>query len=249
MRIIQSINSRFRFAFICLVFAILTFSASAQEMGKMANDTSFQPKHKEMLMAVPMPFFTHMGMPQHVRHYSLRFATLLTQSEGRSFIDFDFQVETGLSKNIGLLVRLDNYKSEIMFNYAILHSKNKMSSLSPLIEFEIPRHEAVKLQAGFSSTLSNSQIAFHQVIHYGLQEKNFEGSLALVYKFSKRFSLITEFLGEKKQKEMFNASLIMGIKYQVNNHFLIALGAQLPVTKNHDFTSQYILQKDLEIGN
>ncbi len=247
----ESLSKGFRHSSIIFLIVLFfnIFSASAQNIGTMSSDSSSRQKHSMSNMTLPMPFFTHMGMPMPVGRYSLRFSTLLTQVNGTSYVDFGVQFETGLTNYIGFLARLDESKTEIMLNVAAIRSKNGMSGFSPLIEFEIATHESVNVQTGFSTTLSNSLIAFHQVIHYGLQEKNFEGSVALVYKVSKRIFLISEFLGEKKQDELLNATLLGGVKFQFNNHFLLAVGVQFPVTKNQDYTSQYILQPDLELGN
>ena len=136
-----------------------------------------------------------------------------------------------------------------MFHFAAIKSKNGMNGFSPLIEFEIPTHEGIYTQVGFSTTLSNSHIAFHQVIHYGLRENNFEGSVALVYKINKRIFLIVESLGEKKKDEQTIVTVLGGIKIRVNNHLFLAFGVQVPVIKNKDFSSLYIFQPDLELKN
>ena len=124
-----------------------------------------------------------------------------------------------------------------------------MSGFSPLFEMEIPTHEGIYSQVGFSTTLANSHVAFHQVIHYGLREKNFEGSVALVLKVSKNIFLIAESLGEKKLNEQFIATMIGGVKFRLNNNLLLAFGVQLPITQNRDYSSQFILQPDLELRN
>lgn len=223
-----------------------------QSMQKMNMDTVPGKKKIVMDMNNPMntmahPFYTHMGMPQSVGRYGLRFAVTSTQIAGKSQADFDLQFETGLTKFAGLLIRLESEKAEIMFHFLAIKSKNGMNALSPLIEFEIPTHEGINTQVGFSTTLSNSHIAFHQVIHYGVREKNFEGSVAIVYKISNRVFLIAESLGEKKQNEPGIVTLLGGIKVRINNHLLLALGAEFTVTANKDFSSRYIFQPDLQL--
>jgi ribosomal protein L31 len=247
---------KFNSQLICFLFITLRgFSAYSQQMEAMNTDSSTAKKHnmKEMnsaMTSMAHPFYTHMGMPQSVGKYSLRFAALQTLTDSSSVTDFNLQFETGLTKFAGLLVRLDNDKAEIMFHILAIKSKNGMNGFSPLFELEIPTHEdIINTQVGFSTTLSNSRVAFHQVIHYGLQEKNFEGSVALVLKVSKRIFLISEFLGEQKQDEELSANILAGIKIRVNNNLLLAFGYQIPVTKNRDFTSQFILQPDLQLNN
>ena len=237
-----------------IVFVFVGHSANSQQMTNMNSDTS-SAKNKDMksmdnaMSSMAHPFFTHMGMPQSVGKYSLRFAVTSTQIDNKSQADFDLQFETGLTKFAGLLVRSQSEKTEIMVHFLAWKSKNGMNGFSPLIEFEIPTHEGIFPQVGFSTTLSNSHIAFHQVIHYGLREKNFEGSVALVYKVSKNVFLIAESLGEKKQDEQALVTVLGGVKIRLNNNLLLAFGVQFPVTKNKDFTSQYIFQPDLELRN
>ena len=242
----------FLFCLIALIFN--GHFAYSQQMPKMKNDSSSVKDTTMKSMDKPMstmahPFYTHMGIPQSVGNYSLRFAVTSTQIEGKSQADFDLQFETGLTKFAGLLVRLQSEKTEIMFHFLAIKSKNGMNGFSPLIEFEIPTHEGIYSQVGFSSTLSNSRIAFLQVLHYGLREKNFEGSVALVLKVSKNIFLIAESLGEIKQKHQGVATFLGGVKVRLYNNLLLAFGVQFPVTISKDFSSQYIFQPDLELRN
>ena len=237
-----------------IIFYLSVFPALSQQMPNMNSDTS-TAKNKDMknmdnsMSSMAHPFYTHMGMPQSVGRYSLRFAATSAQVDGKSLVDFDLQFETGITKFAGLLVRLESEKTEIMVHLRALKSKNGMSGFSPLFEMEIPTHEGIYSQVGFSTTLANSHVAFHQVIHYGLREKNFEGSVALVLKVSKNIFLIAESLGEKKLNEQFIATMIGGVKFRLNNNLLLAFGVQLPITRYRDFTSQFILQPDLELRN
>lgn len=207
----------------------------------------------DMEEEVAHPIFTHMGIPEAVGMYSLRLSTHLTQIDGNSTGDFGFHLETGLSKFIGLHVRNDRFltndHTEIMFQFAAIRSKNGMSGFSPIIEFEVPTHKGVRsieTLVGFSTTLSNSHIAFNQVFHYSPREDMVEGSAALVYKVSKRMFLITEIQGEKMPNEQAIMNFLFGVKVRINNNLLLALGFQVPVTTNKDFTSQYIFQPDFE---
>ena len=83
-----------------------------------------------------------MGMPEAVGTYSLRLASLATHMDGTTKGDFAFHLETGLTKLVGLHIRndrfLDNTHTEIMFQFAVIRSKDGMSGFSPVIEFEIP---------------------------------------------------------------------------------------------------------------
>ena len=237
-----------------IILFLNTLSAYSQDMPKMNMDTI--PGKKQMTMAMDNsmaamvhPFFTHMGMPHKVGEYNLRFAVLSTQIDKKSEADFALQFETGLTKFAGLHLVLESDKTEIMFQFAALKSKNGMNAFSPLIEFEIPTHEGIYTQVGFASTLSNTRIAFHQVLHYGVREKNVEGGVALVYTLSKNIFLITEFLGEKKQGEQANMNLLGGLKIRINDFLLLGFGIQFPVSANRSFSSQFIFQPDLQLKN
>ena len=225
-----------------------------EQMSKMNNDSIPDKKQSAMNMVNGMavmvaPFITHMGMPHQPGAYNLRFAVLSTRVDKKSETDFALQFTTGLTKFVGLHLVLQSDKTEIMFQFAALKSKNGMNAFSPLIEFEIPTHEGINTQVGFASTLSNSHIAFHQVLHYGVKEKNFEGGAALVYKFSNSIFLVTELVGEKKLSEQASLNLLGGIKIRITNFLLLGFGVQFPVTTNRDFSSQFIFQPDLQLRN
>ena len=249
---------------ICFIAVVLSVpSAYSQQMPKMNNDSSMAKNQDMKKIDKPMgdmeeevahPFFTHMGIPEAVGMYSLRLSTLLTQMDGKSTADFGIHFETGLSKFIGLHIRNDrvltNEHTEIMFQFAAIRSKNGMNGFSPIIEFEIPTHRGVKsfeTLVGFSTTLSNSHIAFNQVFHYSPREDMVEGSAALVYKISKRIFLVTEIQGEKMPDEQAIMNLLFGVKFRVTDNLLLALGFQVPVSNNKDFSSQYIFQPDIEL--
>ncbi len=224
------------------------------EMAKMNKDSIPDKKQAGMDMNNSMatmvhPFFTHMGMPHKTGTYNLRFAVFSTQIDKKSEADFALQFETGLTKFMGLHLVLQSDKTEIMFQFAGLKSKNGMNAFSPLIEFEIPTHEGIYTQIGFASTLSNTRVAFHQVLHYGLREKNFEGGTAVVYRLSNNIFLVTEVLGEKKQDEQAIVNLLAGFKIRVKSYLLLGLGIQFPITANRDFSSQFVFQPDLQLKN
>ena len=248
----------------CLIaLSLSTFSAYSQQMPKMDTDSS-STKNKKMKKMdkrmenmeeeVAHPFFTHMGIPEAVGMYSLRLSVLSTQMDGKSTADFGIHFETGLSKFVGLHIRNDrvltNAHTEIMFQFAAIRSKNGMNGFSPIIEFEIPTHKGethFNTLVGFSTTLSNSHIAFNQVFHYSPREDMFEGSAALVYKIGKRIFIVAEIQGEKMPAETTALNLLGGIKVKVNKYLILGLGYQQPISGARDFSSQYIFQPDLEL--
>ena len=247
----------------CLIaLSLSTFSAYSQQMPKMNTDSSSTKDKKTKNMDKPddnmeeevaHPIYTHMGMPEAVGLYSLRLAALSTQIDGKTKADFAFHFETGLSKFVGLHIRndrfLDNTHTEIMFQFAAIRSKDGMSGFSPIIEFEIPTKKGasrIHTLVGFSSAVARSRFAFNQVIHYNPREDMVDGSVALVYKAGKRIFLIVEILGEKMPDEQAIINLLVGVKVRVNKNLLLALGFQVPVSNNKEFSSQYIFQPDLE---
>ncbi len=91
---------------------------------------------------VPHAFFTHMGLPEGVGVFNLRPAGLATRAEGKRDGDFAFHLETGLTRAIGLHIRNDRFldvpRTEAMFQFAVITSRDGMSGFAPLIEFEVP---------------------------------------------------------------------------------------------------------------
>ena len=58
------------------------------------------------------PFLTHEGLPDAVGSYSTRLSSLATRIDGTTKGDFAFHVETGLTENIGLHLRSDQFLQE-----------------------------------------------------------------------------------------------------------------------------------------
>ena len=247
---------------ICLVSLIIFYvgisSASSQKIPKMNMDTAAAIKQKGMMdmqnqMMLPMPFFTHMGIPFNVGSYGLRVAALPTQIEGKTNTQFNFQFETGLTKTVGLLLGgeglFNDATLEAMFQFLVLKSKNGMNGFSPIIEFEFPLGKDATRRfytlVGFATTISNSHVAFNQVFHYSPLEDLEEGSASLVVKISNRIFLISEISGvvEKGARPIFN--LLPGVKFKVSNNFLLGFGYQFPLTDNRDYSSRYVFQPNL----
>ena len=237
-----------------IIFSVSTFSSYSQEMPKMNTDSA--GKNKNQMSddeEIAHPFFTHMGMPEAVGTYSLRLAALATRMDGKTKGDFAFHFETGLSKFVGLHIRndrfLDNTHSEIMFQFAVIRSKDGMSGFSPIIEFEIPTKKGasrINTLVGFSTAIVRSRFAFNQVLHYNPREDMVDGSASLVYKLSKKVFFVVEVLGDKMPDEQAIINLLGGLKIKLNKTFMLGIGYQQPITTNKDFSSQYIFQPDME---
>lgn len=237
-----------------IIFSVSTFSSYSQEMPKMNTDSA--GKNKSQMSddeEIAHPFFTHMGMPEAVGTYSLRLAALATRMDGKTKGDFAFHFETGLSKFVGLHIRndrfLDNTHTEIMFQFAMIRSKDGMSGFSPIIEFEIPTKKGasrINTLVGFSTALVSSRFAFNQVLHYNPREDMVDGSAALVYKLNKKVFFIVEILGEKMQDAHAVINLLGGMKVRVSKNLLLGIGYQQPITTNKEFSAQTIFQPDIE---
>ena len=118
---------------------------------------------------LPHPFFTHMGMPEGVGVYSLRVGALANQgvdpAMGTRRSDFFFHFETGLTERIGVHVRNDQFRAmprtEVMFQFLALQSRDGMAGFAPIIEFEVPtRSEGgsrVNTLTGFTTALTRSR--------------------------------------------------------------------------------------------
>lgn len=242
-----------------IIFSVTTFSAYSQQMPKMNMDTAKvkNVNNKSSQMSddeeIAHPFFTHMGMPEAMGTYSLRLAALATRMDGKTKGDFAFHFETGLSKFVGLHIRndrfLDNTHSEIMFQFAVIRSKDGMSGFSPIIEFEIPTKKGasrINTLVGFSTAIVRSRFAFNQVLHYNPREDMVDGSAALVYKLNKKIFFVVEVLGEKMPDNQAIINLLGGVKIKLNKNIILGIGYQQPITTNKDFSSQYIFQPDME---
>lgn len=120
---------------------------------------------------------------------------------------------------------------------------------SPIIEFEIPTKKGarrINSLVGFSTAFVRSSFAFNQVIHYNPREDMVDGSAALVYKAGKKIFIAAEILGEKMVNEQAIINLLGGVKIKLNENFILGIAYQLPITKNKEFSSQYIFQPDME---
>ena len=240
-----------------IVFGVSTFSAHSQVMPKMNMDT-IADKQKDIndmknMEMLPMPFFTHMGIPYNVGTYGLRIAALATKNEGKTNAEFNFQFETGLSKTVGLFLGgeglFDDATLEAMVQFLVWKSKNGMNGISPIIEFEFPLGKdatrRVYTLVGFATTFSNSHVAFNQVLHYSPLEDLAEGSVSLLVKVSNRVFLVSEISGvtEKGAQPIFN--LLAGVKFQLTKNFLLGFAYQLPLTTNRDYSSRYVFQPNM----
>ena len=224
--------------------------AMGQHEDNQAGKTSMQDEE------VAHPFFTHMGVPEAVGVFNLRFAGLATRTDGDTNGDFAFHFETGLTKFIGVHLRndrfLENPHTELMFQFAAVRSKNGMSGFSPIMEFEIPTLSGngtrIHTLVGFSTAISNSRASFNQVIHYNSREDMVDGSVSLVFRVGDRFYPVVEVLAEAMNGDTPIVNALFGLKVRVNKVLLLGLAFQVPTTSRKDFSSQMVFQSDMEWG-
>ncbi len=202
---------------------------------------------------LPHAFFTHEGLPDAVGSFSLRTSALVMRMDGATKGDFAFHLETGLTKRIGLHIRndrfLNNTRSEVMFQFAAITSKNGQSGFAPIIEFEFPTRRGggsrINTLIGFSTKFANSRAAFNSVVHYNPREDIVESSASFVFQAgSSRVYPVMEVLTEFARREGPIISLVGGLKVRVSKKWIVGFGFQAPVTTRKDFSSQAIFQSE-----
>lgn len=200
------------------------------------------------------PFLTHMGVPDAVGTYSVRFGGTATRADGNTKGDASFHLETGLTNSIGFHLRndgvLNEQHTEAMFQFAALRSADKMSGFSPLIEFEFPTHSGgdrrVNTLVGFSTAWMNSDLAFNQVIHYDPKNDAVEGSASLVARWLTGVFPVVEIGGEAMRGEKPVVNVLGGLKYGLDKDTLIGIAIEKPITERNDFSSRVIVSLDHE---
>lgn len=243
-----------------MVLAILGLPAHSQQMPQksptpaagqeqaMPGDTGDEEEE------IAHPFFTHMGVPEGVGVFSLRLLGLANRVDGTTKGDFGFHFETGLTKRIGLHIRNDSFlnrtRSEVMFQFLAIKSKDGMSGFAPIIEFEIPTRRGggsrVHTLVGFSSALVNKRVAFNQVVHYNPREDSVDASAAIVLRVGKQYFPVFEILGEGMRGERPIVNLLGGLKVRVNKNLTLGFAVQVPTTRRKDFSSQLVFGPDIE---
>jgi hypothetical protein len=222
--------------------------AVAQGVSAMSKAAA-APKEEEL----PHPFFTHMGLPEGVGNFNLRLLGIATRTDSKTDGDFAFHLETGLTKNIGLHIRndrfLNNAKTEAMFQYTALISKDGMSGFAPIIEFEFPTHSGasrINTLVGFTSSLGASRWAFNQVLHYDPREDMVDASAALVVGASRYVFPVVELLGEGGKGQSSVVDGLAGLKVRLRDWLIGGVAIRLPITRAQNFSSQLALGPDIE---
>lgn len=202
---------------------------------------------------LPHPFFTHMGLPEGVGNFNLRLLGIATRAAGKTEGDFAFHLETGLTPTIGLHIRndrlLNNDKTEAMFQYTALISKDGMSGFAPIIEFEFPTHSGasrINTLVGFTTSLGASRWAFNQVLHYDPREDMVDASAALVVRANRYVFPVLEILGQGGTGEASVVNVLGGFKVRLRDWLTGGVGIQIPLTTARNFSSQLAVGPDIE---
>lgn len=202
---------------------------------------------------LPHPFFTHMGLPEGVGNFNLRVLGLATRADGSTDGDFAFHLETGLTPNLGLHIRNDrirtNEKTEAMFQYTALISKDGLSGFAPLIEFEFPTHRGasrINTLVGFTTSLGARRWAFNQVLHYDPREDAIDASAALVLGANRVVFPVVEVLGEGGTDRPSVVNALVGVKIRLRDWLIGGVAVAIPLTNARDYTLQVALGPDLE---
>lgn len=208
----------------------------------------------EKASELPHPFFTHMGLPEGVGVFNLRTLGLATRAEGQTKADFAFHLEAGLTRRIGLHIRNDRFRenprSEAMFQFTALVSKDGMKGFAPIIEFEIPTKSGaggrIETLVGFTSTLGGRNAVFNQVLHYNPREDAVDASAALVLKLGSRVFPVVEVLGEGASGAPTMVNVLGGFKVRVREWLHLGFAVQFPLTTAKGFSWQGAFGPDLE---
>ena len=211
------------------------------------------PAAAEKAVELPHPFFTHMGLPEGVGNYNLRVLGIATRTDGKSDGDFAFHMETGLTSNIGLHIRNDrfrnNEKTEAMFQYAAVVSKDGMSGFAPIIEFEFPTKAGasrINTLVGFTTSLGAPRWAFNQVLHYDPREDMIDASAAIVLGASRTVFPVLELIGDGGQGRSTVVNALGGVKVRLRDWLIGGVAIAIPITGFRDYSSLVAFGPDLE---
>jgi hypothetical protein len=230
----------------CLLALVFTGLAGAP------RPAAAQPAEKE---EIAHAFFTHEGLPDAVGSYSLRTSGLATRADGATKGDFAVHLETGVTENIGLHIRSDQFlqarRSELMFQFVAWKSQDGKSGFAPIIEFEIPTRSGGGKPAtlvGFTSKFENSRVALNQALHYNPEAKSVDASASAVLRATERIYPVVELLGMGARGEPTVVNLLAGVKFRMPGGMLLGVAFQRPVTSARELTSQFVVQLEFMLG-
>jgi len=198
------------------------------------------------------PFLVHMGMPDDPGELSIRVMSVEERNTGVAAGTYGFHVETGIVDRLGLHLRNDGVKThsktEMMLQYAVLRSDDKLSGLSFVAEIEVPTGSTasnrIENMFGVSfAYLWAPVLAVNSTVHYNSDDKKAEWEISLVGRLTEKIYPVLEFSGENTQ-EMSLASALFAWKFKIPGGNSLGVGYRIPITTNREFDSQLILQAE-----
>lgn len=202
--------------------------------------------------ALVHPFLAHMGMPDEAGELSVRMMSVEERMNGAASGTYGFHIETGIVDRLGLHLRNDGVKnhskSEMMLQYAVLRSEDKLSGVSLVAEIEVPTgstsNNRIENMFGISfAYLSVPFFAVNSTIHYNSDDKKVEWEISFVGRLTEKIYPVLEFSGETDQEESLRSALFAW-KFKIPNNNSLGLGYHFPITTVREFDSQLILQAE-----
>lgn len=202
--------------------------------------------------ALVHPFLAHMGMPDAAGELSVRILSVEERNNGMASGTYGFHIETGIVDRLGLHLRNDGVKThtktEMMLQYAVLRSDDKLSGISLVAEIEVPTgatsNNRIENMFGASfAYLWIPTLAVNSTVHYNSDDKKVEWEISFAGRLTEKIYPVLEFSGETDQ-EMSSRSALFAWKFKIPNNNSLGLGYHIPITTEREFDSQLILQAE-----
>ncbi len=224
--------------FVVLLVTGTTFTVHGQEAEKSGMGDMFVH-----------PFLTHMALPDPQGEMSLRVTPFQERYDGVVEQDLGLHLEAGLLRNLGLHIRSDGIKtspySEVMLMYSFLHDASLSKGMSVFGQVSLPtgpvESNKLKYLFGLSGRLTIPKIMVMDAnIHVNLADKMAEYESSFIFKASEMIYPELELRGEITEEATSLYSLI-GLKFRIADEIALGLGYQIPITKEREYDSQFLL--------
>jgi hypothetical protein len=224
--------------FVFLVVTGTTFTVNGQEEEKSGMHDMFAH-----------PFLTHMALPDAPGEMSLRVTPFQERYDGVVEQDLGLHLEAGLLRNLGLHIRSDGIKtspySEVMLMYSFLHDASLSNGMSVFGQVSLPtgsvKSNKLKYLFGLSGRLTIPKIMVMDAnMHVNLADKMAEYESSFIFKASEMIYPELELRGEITEEATSLYSLF-GLKFRVADEIALGLGYQIPITKEREYDSQFLL--------
>ena len=198
------------------------------------------------------PFLTHMGIPDGPGELSVRVMSVEERNVGVASGTYGFHIEAGIIDRLGLHLRNDavktHSKTEMMLQYAVLRSDDKLSGISVVAEIEVPTgstsNNRIENMFGVSfAYLWVPVLAVNSTVHYNSDEKKVEWEISFVGRLTEKIYPVLELSGETDQA-MSSRSALFAWKFKIPNNNSLGIAYRIPITTEREFDSQLILQTE-----